>query len=208
MQNAQTLVVRSHQMNSLFFCSCCSSIIWRALWTDYIQSSGFHRDSPFCKRLQDREAILYVVHSQPEWSTWYTGMCVTQTSKENNHKFDYLYRMLHATWFMLCYLVIDITICFVQEPSSSSVTKNFSYMLVKNGTVVLNAESDMRGYIAGQIIKVSAEIENKSEKSTGHVVASLMQVRLVDCVDCASDLDYESYYKNKQDKKYWNSLQH
>ncbi|XP_058632304.1 arrestin domain-containing protein 1a [Onychostoma macrolepis] len=63
----------------------------------------------------------------------------------------------------------------IQQPSSSSVTKNFSYMLVKNGTVVLKAKSDMRGYIAGQIIKVFAEIENKSEKSTGHVVASLMQ---------------------------------
>uniref|UniRef100_A0A671NTN4 Arrestin domain-containing protein 1-like n=1 Tax=Sinocyclocheilus anshuiensis TaxID=1608454 RepID=A0A671NTN4_9TELE len=63
----------------------------------------------------------------------------------------------------------------IQEPSSSSVTKNFSYMLVKNGTVVLKAKSDMRGYIAGEIIKVFAEIENKSDKSTGHVVASLMQ---------------------------------
>lgn len=71
-----------------------------------------------------------------------------------------------------------LIICLAQEPSSSSVTKNFSYMLVKNGTVVLKAKSDMRGYIAGQIIKVFAEIENKSEKSTGHVVASLMQVRL------------------------------
>lgn len=66
---------------------------------------------------------------------------------------------------------------FVQEPSSSSVTKNFTYMLVKNGTVVLKAKSDLRGYIEGQIIKVSAEIENRSDKSTGHVVASLMQVR-------------------------------
>ncbi|XP_016106989.1 arrestin domain-containing protein 1-like isoform X2 [Sinocyclocheilus grahami] len=63
----------------------------------------------------------------------------------------------------------------IQEPSSYSVTKNFSYMLVKNGTVVLKAKSDMRGYITGQIIKVFAEIENKSDKSTGHVVASLMQ---------------------------------
>ncbi|XP_016369770.1 arrestin domain-containing protein 1a [Sinocyclocheilus rhinocerous] len=63
----------------------------------------------------------------------------------------------------------------IQEPSSFSVTKNFSYMLVKNGTVVLKAKSDMRGYITGQIIKVFAEIENKSDKSTGHVVASLMQ---------------------------------
>ncbi|XP_026102804.1 arrestin domain-containing protein 1-like isoform X1 [Carassius auratus] len=63
----------------------------------------------------------------------------------------------------------------IQEPSSSSVTKNFSYMLVKNGTVELKAKTNMRGYIAGEIIKVFAEIENKSEKSTGHVVASLMQ---------------------------------
>lgn len=63
----------------------------------------------------------------------------------------------------------------IHEPSSSSVTKNFSYMLVKNGTVILKAKSDLRGYITGQIIKVSAEIENRSEKSTGHVVASLMQ---------------------------------
>ncbi|XP_051517965.1 arrestin domain-containing protein 1-like [Myxocyprinus asiaticus] len=63
----------------------------------------------------------------------------------------------------------------ILEPSTSSITKNFSYMLVKNGTVVLKGKSDMRGYVAGQIIKVSAEIENKSDKSTGHVVASLMQ---------------------------------
>ncbi|KAK7164514.1 hypothetical protein R3I94_003040 [Phoxinus phoxinus] len=77
--------------------------------------------------------------------------------------------------FSMLYTVNLNEVPGIQEPSSSSVTKNFSYMLVKNGTVVLNAESDMRGYIAGQIIKVSAEIENKSEKSTGHVVASLMQ---------------------------------
>lgn len=76
------------------------------------------------------------------------------------------------------YITLLFNIFFVQEPSLSSVTKNFSYMLVKNGTVVLNAKTDMRGYIAGEIIKVFAEIENKSEKSTGHVVASLMQVIL------------------------------
>ncbi len=86
-------------------------------------------------------------------------------------------------WYLCCHLLPIIYMnmllinCFAQEPSSSSVTKNFSYMLVKNGTVLLKAKSDMRGYIAGQIIKVFAEIENKSEKSTGHVVASLIQVR-------------------------------
>ncbi|XP_017546492.1 arrestin domain-containing protein 1a [Pygocentrus nattereri] len=63
----------------------------------------------------------------------------------------------------------------INEPSSSSVTKNFSYNLVKNGTVVLTAKSDLRGYAPGQVIKVSTEIDNRSGKSTGHVVASLMQ---------------------------------
>ncbi|TRY93174.1 hypothetical protein DNTS_012860 [Danionella cerebrum] len=51
----------------------------------------------------------------------------------------------------------------VQEPSSSSVVKNFTYMLVKNGTVVLKAKTDMRGYIAGQIIK---KVAYKTKKPT------------------------------------------
>ncbi|XP_030647342.1 arrestin domain-containing protein 1a [Chanos chanos] len=59
--------------------------------------------------------------------------------------------------------------------SESSVTKNFSYMLMKNGTVILKAKSDLKGYVPGQVIKVWAEIDNQSGKSTGHVVASLMQ---------------------------------
>uniref|UniRef100_A0A8B9LVS8 Arrestin domain containing 1 n=1 Tax=Astyanax mexicanus TaxID=7994 RepID=A0A8B9LVS8_ASTMX len=64
----------------------------------------------------------------------------------------------------------------IHEPNSTSISKNFSYMLVKNGTVVLEAKADLRGYTPGQVIKVSAEIDNtQSGKSTGHVVASLMQ---------------------------------
>ncbi|XP_072520836.1 arrestin domain-containing protein 1a [Salminus brasiliensis] len=63
----------------------------------------------------------------------------------------------------------------IHKPNSSSVSKNFSYKLVKNGTVVLQAKTDLRGYTPSQVIKVSAEIDNKSGKSTGHVVASLMQ---------------------------------
>lgn len=51
-------------------------------------------------------------------------------------------------------------------------------MLVKNGTVVLVAKTDQRGYTEGQIIKVSAEIDNQSGKNTAHVVAGLIQVTI------------------------------
>ncbi|GAA6073587.1 arrestin domain-containing protein 1a, partial [Tachysurus ichikawai] len=63
----------------------------------------------------------------------------------------------------------------IYEPNSSTISKNFSYMLVKNGTVVLVAKTDQRGYTAGQVIKVSTEIDNQSGKNTGHVVACLIQ---------------------------------
>ncbi|XP_014826497.1 PREDICTED: arrestin domain-containing protein 1-like [Poecilia mexicana] len=60
-------------------------------------------------------------------------------------------------------------------PSTSEVTQQFTYMLLKTGTIVLKAETDMKGYTPGQIIKVSAYIHNQSSKSTGHIAASLMQ---------------------------------
>ncbi|XP_034027221.1 arrestin domain-containing protein 1a [Thalassophryne amazonica] len=60
-------------------------------------------------------------------------------------------------------------------PSSSAVTQQFTYMLMKTGTVVLKAQTDMKGYTPGQIIQVAATIHNQSEKKTGNVAASLMQ---------------------------------
>ncbi|AWP06501.1 putative negative elongation factor B isoform 2 [Scophthalmus maximus] len=59
--------------------------------------------------------------------------------------------------------------------TSSAVTQQFTYMLVKTGTVVLKAETDMKGYTPGQVIQVTANIHNQSGKSTGHMAASLMQ---------------------------------
>ncbi|KAM4607960.1 arrestin domain-containing protein 1-like [Polymixia lowei] len=59
--------------------------------------------------------------------------------------------------------------------SSSSVTKQFTYLLVKTGTVVLKAKSDMKGYTPGQVIQLTTNIHNQSGKTTGTVVASLMQ---------------------------------
>ncbi len=56
------------------------------------------------------------------------------------------------------------------------MTQQFTYMLVKTGTVVLKAQTDMKGYTAGQIIQVMANIHNQSGKTTGNMAASLMQV--------------------------------
>lgn len=64
----------------------------------------------------------------------------------------------------------------LQLPSYAVTTKKFNYLLVKTGTLMLKACSDLRGYIPGQVIKLATEIHNKSGKDTGCVLASLIQV--------------------------------
>lgn len=66
----------------------------------------------------------------------------------------------------------------LQHPSYAVTTKKFNYLLVKTGTLMLKARSDLRGYIPGQVIKLATEIHNKSGKDTGCVLASLIQVAL------------------------------
>lgn len=51
-------------------------------------------------------------------------------------------------------------------------------MLVKTGTIVLKAQTEMKGYTPGQIIQVMANIHNQSGKTTGNMAASLMQVNI------------------------------
>nr|XP_019959794.1 PREDICTED: arrestin domain-containing protein 1 [Paralichthys olivaceus] len=63
----------------------------------------------------------------------------------------------------------------IEKLSYAVTTKKFSYLLVKTGTLMLKARSDMRGYIPGQVIKLATEIHNKSGKDTGCVLASLIQ---------------------------------
>ncbi|XP_051794146.1 arrestin domain-containing protein 1b [Acanthochromis polyacanthus] len=63
----------------------------------------------------------------------------------------------------------------IESSSSAVTTKKFSYLLVKTGTLMLRARSDLRGYIPGQVIKLATEIHNKSGKDTGYVLASLIQ---------------------------------
>ncbi|XP_068422447.1 arrestin domain-containing protein 1a [Clinocottus analis] len=58
---------------------------------------------------------------------------------------------------------------------TSAVKQQFTYMLVKTGTVVLKAQADMKGYTPGQIIQVLVNIHNQSGKTTGNMAASLMQ---------------------------------
>lgn len=77
------------------------------------------------------------------------------------------------------------------------MTKEFSYMLMKSGTVVLKAQTDMKGYTPGQIIQVMANISNQSGKSTGHMVASLVQVRALACRKCFFLLSGLSFLKKK-----------
>lgn len=69
---------------------------------------------------------------------------------------------------------------FYQQPSCAVTTKKFTYFLVKTGTLMLRAHSDLRGYTPGQIIKLSTEIHNKSGKDTTYVLASLIQVGMSD----------------------------
>nr|XP_057920122.1 arrestin domain-containing protein 1b [Doryrhamphus excisus]XP_057920123.1 arrestin domain-containing protein 1b [Doryrhamphus excisus]XP_057920124.1 arrestin domain-containing protein 1b [Doryrhamphus excisus]XP_057920126.1 arrestin domain-containing protein 1b [Doryrhamphus excisus]XP_057920127.1 arrestin domain-containing protein 1b [Doryrhamphus excisus] len=54
-------------------------------------------------------------------------------------------------------------------------TKKFNYLLVKSGTLMLKARTDLRGYIPGQVIRLATEIHNKSGKDTACVLASLIQ---------------------------------
>uniref|UniRef100_A0A8C1HSK8 Arrestin domain containing 1 n=1 Tax=Cyprinus carpio carpio TaxID=630221 RepID=A0A8C1HSK8_CYPCA len=63
----------------------------------------------------------------------------------------------------------------IEQPSCALTTKKFNYLLVKTGTLMLKACSDLRGYTPGQVIKLSTEIHNKSGKDTGYVMASVIQ---------------------------------
>ncbi|XP_054467243.1 arrestin domain-containing protein 1a [Anoplopoma fimbria] len=60
-------------------------------------------------------------------------------------------------------------------PCSSAVKQQFTYMLMKTGTVALKAQCDKKGYTPNQIIQLLVNIHNQSGKTTGNMAASLMQ---------------------------------
>lgn len=63
----------------------------------------------------------------------------------------------------------------IDQPNVAATTKKFSYKLVKTGSVVLTASTDLRGYVVGQVLRLQVDIENQSGKDTSPVVASLLQ---------------------------------
>ncbi|XP_045702474.1 arrestin domain-containing protein 1 isoform X2 [Phyllostomus hastatus] len=63
----------------------------------------------------------------------------------------------------------------IEQPNVASATKKFSYKLVKTGSVILTASTDLRGYVVGQVLRLQVDIENQSGKDTSPVVASLLQ---------------------------------
>ncbi|XP_068928794.1 arrestin domain-containing protein 1 isoform X3 [Petaurus breviceps papuanus] len=69
----------------------------------------------------------------------------------------------------------DIEVWPWEQPNEATTTKKFSYKLVKSGSVILTASTDLRGYVVGQVVQLRADIENQSGKDTGPVVASLLQ---------------------------------
>ncbi|KAG9467483.1 hypothetical protein GDO78_014863, partial [Eleutherodactylus coqui] len=64
----------------------------------------------------------------------------------------------------------------IEQLSCATTTKKFNYKLVKSGQLLLSVTSDLRGYVVGQPIKIHTEVENKSGRDTGAIVASLIQV--------------------------------
>ncbi|XP_069792159.1 arrestin domain-containing protein 1b [Narcine bancroftii] len=63
----------------------------------------------------------------------------------------------------------------IEQPNIASVTKKFSYFIVKSGTITLTVSTDLKGYTSGQIIHLSTAIQNQSGKDIGNIFASLIQ---------------------------------
>ncbi|KAM8934448.1 arrestin domain-containing protein 1 [Pelodytes ibericus] len=76
----------------------------------------------------------------------------------------------------------------IEQLSCSLATKKFNYLLVKSGQLLLKVTSDLRGYVVGQAIQLHTELENKSGKDTGPIVASLIQKVAYKSKRCVYDL--------------------
>ncbi|XP_053551851.1 arrestin domain-containing protein 1 [Bombina bombina] len=76
----------------------------------------------------------------------------------------------------------------IEQLSCASATKKFSYKLVKSGQVMLSVTSDLRGYVVGQAIQIHTEVENKSGRDTGAIVACLIQKVAYKSKRCVYDL--------------------
>ncbi|NXD14443.1 ARRD1 protein, partial [Nothocercus nigrocapillus] len=80
-------------------------------------------------------------------------------------------------FYVLCPLNLN-DIPDIEQPNTTSITKKFNYKLVKSGNIIVTATSDLKGYVVGQVIQLRTDIENKSGRDTGAVVASLLQQKV------------------------------
>ncbi|CAI9563283.1 unnamed protein product, partial [Staurois parvus] len=76
----------------------------------------------------------------------------------------------------------------IDQLSCATATKKFNYKLVKSGQLLLSVTSDLRGYIVGQAIKIHTDVENKSGRDTGAIMASLIQKVAYRSKRCVYDL--------------------
>ncbi|CAH2316819.1 Hypothetical predicted protein [Pelobates cultripes] len=76
----------------------------------------------------------------------------------------------------------------IEQLSCSTATKKFNYLLVKSGQITLKVTSNLRGYIVGQAIQIHTDLENKSGRDTGPIVASLIQKVAYKSKRCVYDL--------------------
>ncbi|XP_063791936.1 arrestin domain-containing protein 1 [Pseudophryne corroboree] len=76
----------------------------------------------------------------------------------------------------------------IEQLSCASATKKFNYKLVKSGQLLLSVTSDLRGYVVGQAIKIHTEVENKSGRDTGTIMACLIQKVAYRSKRCIYDL--------------------
>ncbi|XP_053328991.1 arrestin domain-containing protein 1 [Spea bombifrons] len=76
----------------------------------------------------------------------------------------------------------------IEQLSCATATKKFNYKLVKSGQLMLKVTTDLRGYVVGQPIQIHAELENKSGRDTGAIVASLIQKVAYKSKRCVYDL--------------------
>ncbi|MEE6504977.1 hypothetical protein FKM82_005397 [Ascaphus truei] len=76
----------------------------------------------------------------------------------------------------------------IDQLSCASTSKKFNYKLVKSGQVMLSVTSDLRGYLVGQAIQIHTEVENKSGRDTGAIVACLIQKVAYKSKRCVYDL--------------------
>jgi hypothetical protein len=84
-------------------------------------------------------------------------------------------------WFHLKYrdLQCDIHMMWLQEPVKIENSKYFSWCCCKSGPLTLVTHLPARGYVPGQSIPITIEVDNASKITISGIVCELIQVGLI-----------------------------